>query len=113
MLKKENRLRKNKDFEKVFKKGKSYYSDFLSLKIKENSSKQNRFAFIVSQKVAKRANVRNKIKRRLREIIKKEQEKIKPGWDVVLIAKPGAEKEKFRSLYEETNKLIKDAFKNN
>jgi len=113
MLKKQNRLKNKKDFDEIFKRGKSFGSKILFLKIKDNKLNYNRFGFIVSQKVAKKAVVRNKIKRRLREIIRKENEKIKPGWDIVLIALPGIEKEEFTSLKEQINYLIKNAFKNN
>lgn len=113
MLDKENRLKHKKDFDDIFKKGKSFSSKFLFLKIKKNKLSYNRFAFIVSQKISKKAVVRNKTRRRLQEIIRKENEKIEPGWDIILITRPGIEKEEFGSLKEKIRKLIKDAFKNN
>ena len=47
---------------------------------------------MVSQKVSKKATIRNKIKRRLTEAIKTETKNIKIGTDLVLIALPGIEK---------------------
>ena len=71
MLPKKNRLKNKKDFERVFKQGKGFKEDFLFFKITKNNLKENRFGFIVSLKVSKKAVLRNKVKRRLREIIKK------------------------------------------
>jgi len=51
MLKKENRLKKKKDFEKVFKEGKSFKNNFLIVKINENNLNFPRFGFVVSKKV--------------------------------------------------------------
>ena len=47
----------------------------------------NRFGFVVSSKVSNKAVVRNKIKRRLREIVKKEINSIPSGYDIVIVAK--------------------------
>ena len=72
MLKINNRLKKQKDFENVFKTGKGFKQSSLYLKVQKNDLKSTRFGFIVSKKFSKKAVERNKIKRILREIIKKE-----------------------------------------
>ena len=113
MFANKNRLKKEKEFKDVFQKGKGFKNNFLFLKIKKNNLEYNRLGIVVSKKISNKAVVRNQVKRRLREIIKKESEIIKPGWDIVLVAQPGIEKQKFTSLKEEVDKLIKDAFKNN
>ena len=93
MLPKQNRLKLKKDFERIFKQGKGYKQNFLFLKVLENGLKETRFGFIVSKKISKKAVIRNKLKRRLREVIrdKLKEEKIRPGIDVVLTAFPGLE----------------------
>ena len=108
MLAKTNRLRKEKDFEKLFKKGKSFKNGFLILKIVQNNLKESRFGFIVSQKVSKKAILRNKIKRRLRDIIRQNIGKIRKGIDVALIALPGLEKKNFSETKETLNTLLKN-----
>ena len=100
MLPKENRLKKKKDFERVFKEGRGFQEDFFFLKIVKNNLKISRFGIIVSQKVAKKAVVRNKLKRRLREILRKNLPIIKKGIDGVLIAQPGLEEKSFGELEE-------------
>ena len=55
-----------------------------------NSLYLNRFGFVVSSKVSNKAVVRNKIKRRLREIIRKEINSISSSYDIVIVAKKTA-----------------------
>ena len=98
MLPKENRLRSKKDFDDVFKKGRGFKEDFLYLKFAHNDSKINRFGFIVSQKVSKRAVVRNRLKRALRALVRARMPRVKQGIDVVLIAISGLENKDFWEL---------------
>jgi ribonuclease P protein component len=55
----------------------------LYLKYYPNNLGENRYRIIVSKKVSKKAVVRNKIKRRIREILRCLD--IKPGYDIVVI----------------------------
>lgn len=110
MLPKINRLNKKKDFEDVFKKGKGYKEEFLVLKIlKKNSFNPPRFGFIVSQKVSKRATVRNKIKRRLRALVGQRLLKFKKGINAIIITLPGIEKKNFQEMEEVLEKMFKKA----
>jgi len=101
MLPKINRLVKEKDFDNVFKNGRKYYLSRtvkIYIKIKENNLKQSRFGFIISKKIFSKAVVRNKLKRRLREIIKKELPNIKKGVDAVIVVLPGFEENNFQKI---------------
>lgn len=106
MLPKENRLKKKKDIERVFKKGMSFKEDFLILKMVKNNLKKSRFAFIVSQKVSKKATLRNKIKRRLRELVRLKLKKIKGGLDFIFLTTPGIKEKDFWELDKTINKLF-------
>jgi len=66
MLPEENRLKSNDDFEKIFKYGKISENEFMKIKFLKNFKKHSRFGFIVSNKFAPKAAVRNLFKRRLR-----------------------------------------------
>lgn len=90
MLPKENRLQKTRDFDVVFKKGRFFGTKFLSLKYMENGLTATRVGFVVSTKVSKSAVKRNRLKRQMREIFRLNLDKIKPGVDISVIAKPGA-----------------------
>ena len=107
MLPKIYRLKKRKDIEGVFEKGKRFKEDFLILKITKNALSQTRFGFIVSKKVSKKATLRNKIKRKLREIVS--QKRIKKGIDILLITMPGLETKDFWEIDETLNELFKKA----
>lgn len=98
-----NRLKKKKDFEKVFEQGKGFKENSLYLKIKENNLEQPRFGFAVGKKFSVKAVERNKIKRKLREVVKKEIPNFKKKVDAVIVVMPGL-KEK------EIEKTIKKLF---
>ncbi|MDD5606647.1 MAG: ribonuclease P protein component [Candidatus Pacebacteria bacterium] len=85
MLPYKNRLLKKKDFEKVFKKGKKIQQDSFCLRTIDNDLDYTRFGLIISKKVCPKAVNRNRIKRKLRHLIKFLLPDIKKGKDVVLI----------------------------
>ncbi|MBL7156084.1 MAG: ribonuclease P protein component [Candidatus Pacebacteria bacterium] len=109
MLYKENRLRLKKDFEKVFKNGKGFHQDFLFLKLLGNDKKQTRVGFVVSKKISNKAVIRNKVKRRLREIIRDQITEINQGFDIVLVALPGLEEKDFSEIKNMVNNLLNKA----
>jgi len=107
MLALKNRIQKKKDIEKIFKKGRTFKESSLILKTIKNDLGFSRFGFIVSQKVSKKANVRNKIKRRLREIIRAHS--LQKETDNLLITLPGMEKNDFQETKRITEKLLSKA----
>ena len=106
MLSKINRVRKKKDFEAIFAKNKVFKNKFLSLRVAKNNLPEARFGFVVSKKISQKAVVRNKIRRRLSDIIHKNIKKIKTGTDVVFIAVPGIEKNNFSEIKEATENIL-------
>ncbi|KPJ55541.1 hypothetical protein AMJ49_06885 [Parcubacteria bacterium DG_74_2] len=109
MLVKQNRLKNKRDFDIVFKEGKGFKEDFLFLKIKDNDLEFSRFGIVVSKKISNKAVIRNKIKRRLREILRRKIDKLKKGVDVILITSPGIEKQEFKDLEGKVEKILKKA----
>ena len=111
MLHKTNRIRKKKDFDVVFKtaqrSAKSFKSNLFVFKTAKNDLGVNRFGFVVSQKVSKKAVIRNKIKRQLSEAVRPEIEKIKTGTDVVFIALPGIDKKEFSEIKKAVSESLK------
>lgn len=88
MLERANRLTKKKEFDRVFKGGRSSFDKILGIKAMANELEQNRFGIIINNKVSKKAVIRNKIRRRIREVLKKENPNLYPGNDVVVIVQP-------------------------
>ncbi len=111
MLPKINRVKKKTDFDNVFKKGNSYKNKFLILKTLPNGLLESRFAFIVSQKVSKKAVTRNKIRRRLSESARTELKNIKGNIDFVFIALPGIEKQNYLDLKNSFLMLLQKCLK--
>ncbi len=109
MLPKQNRLKKKTDFEMIFKDGKGYKEAFLFLKTKSNDLELSRFGFAVGIKISKKAVVRNKIKRWLREAIRKNLSEVKKGFDIVVGASPGIEDKDFHDIKRAVDKLLKRA----
>ncbi len=83
---KRNRLRKNEDFKKVYKYGKNYYNRNLIMYVMKNELENTRIGFTVSKKVGNSV-VRNRVKRRIKEIVRRNLRNIKEGYDIILIPK--------------------------
>ena len=107
MLKKQYRIRKQKEFENVFNKGRYVSEWFLTLKFVSNDLGFSRFGFIISNKVSKKAVERNRAKRLLRESIRLFQNKIKPQIDFVFIAKKEIIGKDFAEVNDCVEKLLK------
>jgi ribonuclease P protein component len=87
MLQKRHRLASERDFNRIFKKGKTTNGNTLSVRVVRNNRPESRVAFVVSTKVSKRAVVRNLLKRRLREIVRPLVSTLIPGLDIVVMTK--------------------------
>ncbi|MBU2539712.1 ribonuclease P protein component [Patescibacteria group bacterium] len=109
MLPRQNRLTKKRDFDSVFKNGKGAKEGFLFLKTVPNKLSDSRFAFITSQKMSKKATVRNKIRRQLREIIKTNIGIIKKGTDCAIVVLPGFNDVSFWDIEKDMMGLLKKA----
>ncbi len=107
MLSPKNRLKKKKDFERVYKKGQGLKQDFLILRFRSNSLNDCRFGIVVSKKVANKANERNLIKRRIREIIKEFIAETQSNVDAVIICSPGISK---KTSFQEIKKSLEELF---
>ena len=107
MLKGKFRLKKRKDFENTYKKGKTISNNFFLIKITYNNLEFNRIGFVVSKKTANKIVTRNKIKRKIREIIRLMQDELKNGYDVIVIAKSGCLNQKYKDLKINLEKILK------
>jgi len=82
----DNRLKKRKDFKKVYAKGKTSANKYLVAYVLNNNHNTIRIGFSVSKKIGN-AVERNKIKRVLREICRLNIHKFISGIDVIFIAR--------------------------
>lgn len=92
-------LRRQRDFDQLFESGQRYHHELLATVVRlRPGSDQARVAFIVGKKVDKRAVVRNRVKRRLREAWRSELPGIKGGVDVAFVVQPAAAEARFYEL---------------
>ena len=103
----ENRLKKKKEFQAVLKEGTFIKGVFFFLKYRPNNMQVSRVGFIVSKKSIKSAAGRNKVKRRLRHIIKEDIKNIKTGYDLIFLIKKQAKEAKFADLENDVIQIIK------
>ena len=108
MLPKENRLTKKKEIDAVFKDGKTGFASFLLLKFINNNLNYPRFAIIASNKVSKKAVVRNLLRRRIREILRKRLEKFL-NIDGIIVLNPKTKDAEFKDLEKELDYIFKNA----
>ncbi|MBT3412618.1 MAG: ribonuclease P protein component [Candidatus Jacksonbacteria bacterium] len=87
MLKKQHRLHKEEDIKRVLRKGRSFKTPLFVVYSALNTEAESRATVIVSNKISKKAVVRNKIKRRLRDVLKENKSQFKKNIDVVVVAK--------------------------
>ena len=102
----ERYLKKNSQFNLVYDEGRSWTGKEIVLKALANGSNSTRFGFVISQRLGK-ATVRNRLKRRLREIAK--QTPVQLGWDIILIARFPAAEINYKSLEKSVKKLLQKA----
>lgn len=81
------KLKKNVHFKRVYTSGTSLANKYLVLYCLPNGLEHNRVGFSISKKVGK-AVVRNRIRRLLSEIYRLNINRIKNGWDFVIIVRP-------------------------
>ena len=79
-------LKKNYEFRRLYSKGKSCANAYLVVYCRKNRSGRSRIGYTVSNKVG-HAVVRNRIRRRLREIYRLHEAEFRPGYDLVVVAR--------------------------
>lgn len=103
------KINKKKDFDNIFKKGKSAKGSFLILRYIKNDKNIDRTAFLVSKKVSSKAVIRNKIRRRIQESVKISLKDKVMEMDFVFVALPKTKDKNFAEVKEEVLNLVKKA----
>lgn len=106
-LAKENRLKKEKDIKRVLKEGKTKKLGSLLFKFLESNLNRARFAIIVSSKVSKKAVERNKIKRRVSEVLLQNKKILNQKIDGVFVCLPGIQNQTFAEIKETIENILK------
>ena len=110
MLPAANRLRHPKDFKSVYAQGLHRKTAHLSLRALRPSlptaSMPTRMGISISQKVSKKAVIRNRIKRQIRAALRQILPQLLPGWDLVIIVKPSATECNYAEFLQELEQLL-------
>jgi ribonuclease P protein component len=101
MLKRSQRITDNKDFQRIYRRGRYFTSAFFNLNYAPSLFDQTRIGLVVSKKVTKKATERNLLKRRLREICRGFYPELRTGLDIIVSVKPQTAKLDFDRLKEE------------
>ena len=81
---------------------------YLVLYARRNRSDCNRVGITVGKKQGK-AHIRNRIRRRIREVYRLNEDKLTPGWDIVLVARSKCVDAEFAKLTRSFLTLAKKA----
>jgi ribonuclease P protein component len=108
MLKRINRLKKRYQFNYVYKSGEHFSGEHMVLYVASSKTKNIKVGLAVTKKVG-HAVVRNKVRRRLREIIKTQVPNLKQNNNIIVVARDNITEASFEKLSNEFLKLIKKA----
>lgn len=90
-------LKKNRDFQLVYKKGTSYANKYLVMYVRENQLEKNRIGISVSKKVGNSV-VRHRLCRLVRESYRLHEDVFRRGFDIVVVARVSAKERTFREI---------------
>ena len=90
-------LKKNKDFQIVYRTGKSYANRFLVMYIRKNGMNRNRLGISVSKKVGNSV-VRHHLTRLIREGYRLQEEHFSCGYDIIVVVRVNARNSTFADM---------------
>ena len=89
-------LKLNHIFRRLYHTG-GCANGFLVMYARKNRTEGNRVGVTVGKKLGK-AHIRNRARRRIREVYRLNEEKFQPGWDIVVVARTKAVDASFQDL---------------
>ena len=105
-MQKRQRLTGSKRFTQIHVEGSSAANRLLVIRYLANGSEGSRFGFLVNKRIGN-AIVRNRVKRRLRELVR--NNRVKAGWDALIIVRRSAGAAKYQELKNATDNLLQRA----
>jgi ribonuclease P protein component len=102
----EARLVRRGEFDAVYRAGKRRSSSHFTVFFRANELPQSRFGFSI-KKALGGAVVRNRIRRRLREVVRCHRLEIPAGWDIVIHLKSSVARAEFAALTADLLRLLK------
>ena len=90
-------LKKNRDFQSVYRRGKSYGNKYLVMYLLPNQTESNRIGISVSKKVGN-SIVRHHLTRLIRESYRLHEENFQRGYDMVVVARTAAKDKTYQEI---------------
>ena len=106
---KSRRLTRSAEFLRVKNEGRAHRGALMILGVLETGDTDAARAGFVTSKRIGGAVVRNRVRRRLRELIRTLQHSVRPGVSIVLVARPAAANASYSALADEWLRLAKRA----
>lgn len=103
-------LKKNDEFKYTYENGNKFYGTYIIAFLRKNELDNNRFGFVASKKTGN-AVCRNRLKRLFREYCRKNENTMKEGYDIIIIAKKFAGENIKKLKYQELEKDFEKIFK--
>jgi ribonuclease P protein component len=107
MISKLNRFHGRNSLNGVYKKGQAVRGEYISLRYLATSRKDYRLAVVVSRKVSKSAVKRNRIRRRIYEVVRLYRKQSNQAWPVDIVVTVFDEKAAVVPAEELQAKLVK------
>jgi len=101
----EVRLVRRAEFDAVYRAGKRRSSSHFTVFFRANELPKSRFGFSIKKELGG-AVVRNRIRRRLREMVRGQRTEIPTGWDIVIHPKSAVSKAPYRALAAELLQML-------
>ncbi len=105
-MNKKYRLRRNRDFQYTYKKGRSIRHPLLVLIYRRTDRDESRIGFSITKKFGN-AVQRNRIKRQLREILRLQYNQLKNGYDIIFVVRKEARGASYQMLEGAVHNLLK------
>ncbi|MDO4287632.1 MAG: ribonuclease P protein component [Eubacterium sp.] len=99
-------LKKQKDFQQLYQKGKVFGNRNLVIYYLKNGKDTNRLGIVVSKKISNRAVVRNKIRRQIKEAYRQNASGFSQGYDLILIAKASCKEAPYQVIEKSLGHLF-------
>ncbi len=94
------------EFDAVYRAGKRFSSSHFTVFVRCNGLAVSRFGFSI-KKALGGAVARNRIRRRVREMVRCHRREIAAGWDIVIHPKSSVAKAPFAALTEDLVRVLK------
>ena len=99
-------LKDNRDFQRLYHKGKRSVSGLFAVYYRQNGTSDVRIGITAGKKIGC-AVKRNRIRRQIREVLRLSSDSLNPGFDIVIVARTRAIGKAWQELLEDLLNLLR------